>query len=193
MQYIDNFAGKFLKEEIENHVLYSELSKWNYRSATSASGEYDYQANDFTWIEDYLTEDTMQFIRMIDFNSNELSIFSPLIHNIMQLVNSKIKVERIKVNLLLPTIKKIDNSYHRPHIDHGNPEVKTLLYYINDSDGDTVFFDKTWTGADPGQLKIINRITPKAGSAVLFDSNQYHASSTPTVGVRSVLNVVFYK
>ena len=54
-----------------------------------------------------------------------------------------------------------------------------MIYYINDSDGDT-FLNKTET----------KRITPKANSAVIFPSNLWHASSNPTKGKRIVINYV---
>jgi hypothetical protein len=49
-----------------------------------------------------------------------------------------------------------------------------------------------WTGEDPGPLNVIERIRPKRGSAILFDSVRYHASSSPTTDVRSVINFIFW-
>jgi len=46
-----------------------------------------------------------------------------------------------------------------------------LLYYVNDSDGDTMFYGKNKT--DPLSM----RVTPKRNRAVLFDGSLYHASS----------------
>ena len=81
---------------------------------------------------------------------------------------------RIKANLLQP---HPDAREHHPwHTD--SPESYTsMIYYINDSDGDT-FINKVDT----------QRITPKANMAVIFPSNWWHASSNPTKGRRMVLN-----
>ena len=81
---------------------------------------------------------------------------------------------RIKANLLQP---HPDAGEHHPwHIDSTN-SYTSMIYYINDSDGDT-FINKVDT----------QRITPKANTAVIFPSNLWHASSNPTKGRRMVLN-----
>jgi hypothetical protein len=76
---------------------------------------------------------------------------------------------RIRVGLYV----NINSSAHNdPHVDHDYPHL-TGLYYVNDSDGDTVFFE-----SDKITEKL--RISPKKGSFVLFDGSIYHASSNPT-------------
>ena len=72
----------------------------------------------------------------------------------------------------------IQNGKHRDLLyDH-----KVCLYYFNDSDGDTVFFDD-----DDNE---IFRQTPKKNTAVIFDGNIQHCSSTPTQR-RVILNINF--
>lgn len=189
IQYFENFAGEFLKEDIQREVLKSQTWLWQFRTETSGQ----YEAPDFAWIEDENTEDTPQLIHVVNDASKDMQIISPMIYKIADTVGYKIQLQRVKANLLWPNpSKKIENSYHRPHADHGRPNAKTLLYYVNDADGDTVIFNKRWTGEDPGKLEISYRVSPKAGSAVLFDSNIYHASSSPTTGIRSVINFIFW-
>ena len=61
---------------------------------------------------------------------------------------------------------------------------KSLIYYINDSDGDTIFFNK--------KLKEIKRVTPKKNTAVLFDSNILHCGCNPIKSsMRGVINFIF--
>ena len=67
------------------------------------------------------------------------------------------------------------------HIDLPDPHL-VCLYYVNDSDGDTVFFD------DNGNE--IHRNTPKKNTAVIFDGSIKHCSSTPT-GFRCIVNFNF--
>ena len=69
----------------------------------------------------------------------------------------------------------------------------TAIYYVNDSDGDTLIFENDYTGEDPGPLRILKRVTPKAGTLIIFPSKLYHASSSPTKGKRSVINFIFWK
>jgi hypothetical protein len=189
IQYFENFANSFLRDDIQSEILKSTSWLWQYRSETSGQ----YEAPDFAWIEDQHTEDSPQLIHVVKDDSPDMRIISPLVYNIAETVGYKLQFQRIKANLLWPNAaRKNPNSYHRPHADHGRLDAKSLIYYVNDSDGDTVIFKNTWTGVDPGPLEVAQRISPKAGSAVLFDSTMYHASSSPTQGIRSVINFIFW-
>jgi len=70
-----------------------------------------------------------------------------------------------------------------PHKDHPNPHY-VLLYYVNDSDGDTVFFEDD-------EVTEIKRISPKKGRIAFFDGSIYHAASNPTLNPRLVFNYNF--
>ena len=100
------------------------------------------------------------------------------------------KVFRIKANLLT---RGSGDGYHLPHIDKDTPH-KVFLYYVNDSDGDTIMFDKFF---DPNKesmknMSISDRVSPEMGKAIFFDGYQYHASSSPiTNDFRCVINIDF--
>ena len=94
---------------------------------------------------------------------------------------------------LLSGKKRTKTDYHHPHIDMTVPHM-VCLYYVNDADGDTFFFDKTRDDVQLGtyndtKFKVIKRVTPKKGTAVIFNGNRYHASSSPTKGIRCILNL----
>ena len=77
------------------------------------------------------------------------------------------------------TINKMHK--HTPHIDMQIPH-KVILFYLNDCDGDTYFYDK--------EHKIIDSVTPKENRAVLFDGSILHSSSKPIEFPRRiVLNI----
>ena len=57
------------------------------------------------------------------------------------------------------------------------------LYYVNDSDGDTILYD------DNG--KEIKRISPKKGRIVFFDGTIEHSAGVPTQTNRIVVNIAF--
>lgn len=108
----------------------------------------------------------------------------PWIFPILYFLNQKTgtnvgTVSRIKTNLLtcIPSFKPSD--YNMAHTDFKEPR-KVLLYYVNDSDGDTVLFDQ-FADQEFSNLTVSQRITPKQGRGVLFDANRYHASSNPAI------------
>lgn len=84
-----------------------------------------------------------------------------------------------RIWLTLPYDTKLD--YAKPHTDFG-PNVPhwVVLYYVNDSDGDTVFFDNN--------NNIIERVTPKKGRVVLFNGNILHSGGIPKSNPRCVIN-----
>jgi hypothetical protein len=98
------------------------------------------------------------------------------------------KILRIKFNILP---RGIDSSkYHTPHIDQDRPH-KVFLYYVNDSDGDTFFFNEKFP-ENPQTFTVESQASPKMGRAVFFDGYTYHASSSPTQSkMRCILNIDF--
>ena len=106
----------------------------------------------------------------------------------------KIKVTniiRVKCNLLT---QGTSDGYHSVHIDQNFPH-KVFLYYISNSDGDTVFFDRSWepnSAIEQKDLKEELRVSPKRGRGVVFDGLQYHCSTSPIKSkFRAVINVDF--
>ena len=100
---------------------------------------------------------------------------------------------RIKANVLPKQTNYPENYHNYAHIDNLDHPVETLLYYVNDSDGGTFIFNEK-KGDKFDKLTIKERVTPKKGRAVLFDSNYFHASSSPVKSSsRAVINFVFQK
>lgn len=98
---------------------------------------------------------------------------------------------RIKLNLTTPVYGYRPNNFCSPHIDTPKPH-HVMLYYANDSDGDTVFFE-TPTDLENEEYKITRRVTPKKGRCVLFDGSMYHTQSNPiknSVRMNMNINVV---
>ena len=93
------------------------------------------------------------------------------------------------------TVDKID----KPHVDRYHHHM-VCIYYVNDSDGDTVIFNKQFENyvfntplkeLDPNNLPILQTITPKKGRCVIFNGKFFHASTQPTTGVRCIINFNF--
>jgi hypothetical protein len=92
-----------------------------------------------------------------------------------------------------PLAEKLRRPYDNIHVDYGVDHL-VCLYYVNDTDGDTYLFDKTFNDVQPGtdfsnvQFNVKQRISPKKGRMVFFNGNQYHSSSCPTLDMRCIIN-----
>lgn len=115
--------------------------------------------------------------------STLFEMVKPLIYIAEIRTGQKIKgIHRIKANLRVPS--NIPDALAEIHQDkiHGN--FMTLLYYVNDADGDTEFY------ADDKKT-LVKTNTPVANSAVWFDSKLWHKSSPPvTSKTRVVINFI---
>ena len=66
-----------------------------------------------------------------------------------------------------------------------------MIYYINNSDGDTIVFDEFYNHGHCN-LTEIDRITPQQGQVLILDSDQYHSSSCPLNSLqRMIINFIF--
>ena len=104
-------------------------------------------------------------------------------------------VVRAKANMLFPQPHGNRKDFHMPHTDkeipwNVNSDHVTALYYVNDADGDTYFFNKKY-GEELRDMHVIDQMSPKKGRIVIFNSNQYHCSSSPVDSdKRIVINIV---
>lgn len=135
-----------------------------------------------------------QTVHAASFNETRLSEIHDLGSNILHIFAKKHGIEikeilRIKANILSKTEKQ--DHIHPPHVDMTIPHL-VLLYYVNDSDGDTVMFDQKYCAEETPTLTVNKTIAPKAGAAILFDGLTYHSSSSPkNTEERIVLNINF--
>ena len=84
----------------------------------------------------------------------------------------------------------VDNA----HVDLSSPHL-VVLYYVMDSDGDTIIYDKKWekgkehlNSEKTAKLLIKKRVTPKQGRLVVFDGRYWHTAEQPKYNKRCVIN-----
>lgn len=84
---------------------------------------------------------------------------------------------RIKVNITMASVNRPASSYGQPHVDFTPPPkgLVTAIYYINDSDGDTVMFNEVGNTVIPCKT-----ISPKRGRLVVFNGHRYHSGNCPS-------------
>lgn len=176
-EYADVLAELMLGSEFD----------WYWNGATLLEGDYG-------TVVDSKTKDMPQFTHTILIDKQQKSIyyhyFSEMLGIIEKEAGSKIKkVIRIKANLMVGDASYPNDFYNGPHIDYSGPNLLSFVYYVNDSDGDTILFDTHLDGKEHNisQLKEIYRQTPKGGTGILFDSNRVHTSTTPKLSDRRVV------
>lgn len=94
----------------------------------------------------------------------------------------------------------IDSSmFNPPHVDLPNAQpYKTLIYYVSDSDGDSVFFNERYNpvlgmpSLKDEDVTECFRYTPIKGNGILFDGHQYHSGNSPINYLhRTIINFDF--
>ena len=115
----------------------------------------------------------------------------PLLYALEEKTGITVKeVYRIRIALTTTVGKEVQ---HHPHVDDYDPH-KVLLYYVNDSDGDTFMFNEMYSPDEEplSEFTIKERVTPKKGRAIIFDGLTYHNSSKPVNNTaRYIINIDF--
>ena len=101
-------------------------------------------------------------------------------------------IYRARLGLILKASKK---TIHQPHVDWNLDESKNsynIVYYVNQSDGDTYVFGNTKSSVWKKEETIRNEY--KKNSLVCFDGDIWHCSSTPEhYDTRIVLNLNIFR
>lgn len=115
----------------------------------------------------------------------------PLVYSLEEKAGIKVNdVYRIRLAL---TTSMDSEVLHGSHIDMEHPH-KVLLYYVNDSDGDTVMYNEFYTKENGGDVDLTfkEKISPKKNRAVIFDGLRYHNSIKPIQQkTRFIININF--
>ena len=171
MKIIDNCISKELQDKIENYFLQNTFP-WFYQAHSLQKDQpkkYKIESKN-TFDEPKFTH---IFVDKGEVNSSHIDIVIDLLK---ELKIEKSEILRCKANLKFRTSsKKLHNIFH---VDSPSPH-KVLIYYINDSDGDThIKLDKS-----------IKKISPKKGRALMFKGGTMHAANHPKkTSKRLVLN-----
>ena len=93
------------------------------------------------------------------------------------------KIIRSKINWIFREHIDNKNGYYPPHTDNETNHW-VLLYYVCNSDGNTLMFEETQNEIPFGQVKdqtlnIMDSIEHKMGRGVLFHGSRYHCGLPP--------------
>ena len=92
------------------------------------------------------------------------------------------KVLRIKFNLQQPHPRNKRKFHNVPHVDNTNDKHYSLIFYPENTDGDTVLFNQMMenVGQTKPKLTVAKRVSPIANRCVMFNGWRYHAGSNPS-------------
>ena len=178
---VNNILPKRLEDDIENVV--TEIPYY-YGPNTSYAATDPFFDHYNKLIQNSNIVENGQFTHSVldegNIVSNLHGLLYPVLYSFAEKENIEVNaITRIKVNLLLRDKTFTKENYNFPHSDRGSGE-KIFIYYINDSDGDTVIFNEFDNFKFiPDQFTICDRISPKKGTGVFLESNRFHASSNP--------------
>ena len=169
------------------------------------TGERTFEGYFFPW---YFTQDVT---RQKDKNSQKRSAFfhgyvvsddddtmgtidSPFHYLFVSLIeNACNKIDRKNVSVIkgrsflqLPINFKGERE-DTPHVDIVDDHF-VMLYYVCDSDGDTIIYNEQ---EKSDSYTVQKKITPKQGRVVLFDGSYYHTAEQPLNNIRCVVNYDF--
>ena len=133
----------------------------------------------------------MSFRDGVTYNEKAQATINPMLFRLRELVGP---FDLLRCRVAMNLSDGI-GGVHQQHIDDPAPHT-VLLYYINDSDGDTILYKEranplTYLAGDyPDSFNIDVRVTPKKGRAVIFDGLQFHSVSSPKETLkRQIINV----
>ena len=153
---------------------------------------------DETGNKQILKPDGANSIQFTPLNKNFISFITPFLWNIQDYIGVNfILNSRFDMTLRTPYEEYI----HPPHIDFPNkfPHISTVIY-MNDTDGDTIFFNETSAGMSEKEsnkiqindLTIRKRVKPKKGRMIIFDGSFFHTGCSPyKFKNRIILNTIF--
>jgi hypothetical protein len=188
----DNFLSSEEISYMEKEIFtYPPRAFWAFRGQTNSP---DSDSGHPVLSEDIAK--SFQMLGPISLRITDKHHLQPSILNILSKFLDKHKIEctkilRIVLNVIPRDIANYTGQHHPPHVDTNVPH-KAFLYYVNDSDGDTYFFNELWSGSEVTEFTKSRSISPKKGQALVFDGFQYHASSSPIDSAyRCVINIDF--
>jgi hypothetical protein len=197
---LDNIIPKATQDRFAYYISGGEFAWKDYNHITT-SGAY---FKDLTFNSDAVMVPSDSLISLVYYNNfKESKVFDQSVFWLGVAVldeyerrtgNKVSAIMRMKVNNQgQSTVDGYDdNCCNEIHVDNFE-EHKTIVYYVNDCDGDTFLFDRLWEeGEKHYDVKTLQRVTPQQGRAVCFNGLRFHAPSNPIYGRRRyILNINF--
>ena len=186
---IDDFINKEYQEKIKLELLGGVDSKnehhfsdfpWFYIEDVTASGDNDSQHRPAMAHQYVEFDEQSPGITVSEYHD----LFTPLLKKIGLTIGIRnISVLQGRSFLQFPVKEKGEPDL--PHIDIMDKIHIVGLYYVVDSDGDTIIYNER---KESESYTIKQKVTPKQGRIVIFDGGLYHTAEQPLNNTRCIVN-----
>ena len=167
----DDYLTKSYHTALLNFV-FKPSFKWTYHSNISSQNKEN--------MEHYGFSHNILDANMKVWFSEHSDMLKPLIWQMRDTADCD-EVMRARFDM---TLFNKNNLMHEPHIDFVNDTNVSSIYYLNDTDGDTIIFNEKELH---GKYTIKHRIPPKANRLVLFKGEFVHTGCSPSKNANRVL------
>lgn len=174
IQIIDNIIPEYLQNHLEDLITSKDQNNPFPLYFTGNLTGHTPNNNEIGFGSDFLMPDAVHPMGG--------SLLSPLY---MFLNSQKLLVKNVirgRVYFQLPLRGNEKPTPQSPHTDLKFPHYG-LIYYVTDSDGDTIFYND--------QKEEIKRVSPKKGRILFFDGRIKHSGSNCTKNMRIIFNYNF--
>tara|TARA_R100001530_G_scaffold129454_2_gene99799 strand:- start:14 stop:562 length:549 start_codon:yes stop_codon:yes gene_type:complete len=159
----DNFISTEYHQQLQNIVARPSFA-WSYNQNISSQNKNSKELFGFSH---NIFDANMQ----IWFSEHSDKI-KPLIIEIQKTAKCN-NILRARFDMTLFNEKEL---IHEPHVDFYNYKNVSSIYYLNDSDGDTIIYNEKELN---GEYTVKKKISPKANRLVLFKGEFVHTGSSP--------------
>ena len=182
IEVIDDFIDKEYQDKIREVLtscdMESDAFPWYYLDDITYEGELNSQKRPALY---HLYIDIIEGVSTVV--SDYHSLFTPMLQKVgMKLGMNRIEVCKGRSFLQFPSQYKGADTAHIdiPEVDH-----IVALYYVMDSDGDTLIYNERELSET---YTVKQRVTPKQGRMVIFDGGYYHTAEQPSGSTRCIVN-----
>ena len=183
IRIIDNYLTKSYANFLEDKLA-SREQVWFYRDDSTFTNSTNNKIIDGT-------HPTFSFsFALCDFQNGMIdspytNYVLPFIHQLFDDFNTSTLL-RSRLDM---TVYNPDGCRHTPHTDLRVPNL-TCIYYVNDSDGDTVIYNERQTSNDLPETKeytIAKSVTPRKNRLLVFDGDMIHTGHSPKKHMNRIL------
>ena len=189
---IDDFIDEEYQEEIKNILIGNSDFSWE-------GGEYPFDWYFISDVTDAYADRQQKRCALtheyagLDWEEDEDDELNNLFIPMLSEVCKKMDFDNLKIlqgrSFLQFPLNLKDKTPDTPHIDLEDQEHIVALYYVCDSDGDTIIYnERKDQGLEAKSYTIKEKVTPKQGRMVIFDGTLYHTAEQPQDNIRCVVN-----